>query len=132
LNDRIFDIERYLTICNASAVLPIIKLSKIDLINEHQISEILESLIVRIQNVPIIAISNLNNLSGKTIMQTHTICRITNKGRHVTSHRELFIPEHGAILADNPRMREVGITDSTSGLEITRPHILKGVNFERS
>ena len=152
--DRDFNInrlERYLTICNSSKVSPIIVLSKIDLINEHRISEILENIKVRIKNVPIIAISNesqdgydminttiekgktycmlgssgvgkstlLNNLSGKTIMQTDTISHSTNKGRHVTSHRELIILENGGILVDNPGMREVGIVDSTSGLEIT-------------
>ena len=61
----------------------------------------------------------LNNLSGKTIMRTDIISQSTNKGRHVTSHRELIILENGGILVDNPGMREVGIADSTSGLEIT-------------
>ena len=59
--DRDFNInrlERYLTICNSSKVSPIIVLSKIDLINEHQISEILENIKARIKNVPVIAISN--------------------------------------------------------------------------
>ncbi len=49
----------------------------------------------------------------------------TNKGRHVTSHRELIILENGGILVDNPGMREVGIADSTSGLEITFDLIIK-------
>jgi ribosome biogenesis GTPase / thiamine phosphate phosphatase len=61
----------------------------------------------------------LNNLSGKTIMRTDTISQSTDKGRHVTSHRELILLENGGILIDNPGMREVGIADSTSGLEIT-------------
>ncbi|HWS01616.1 MAG TPA: ribosome small subunit-dependent GTPase A [Prolixibacteraceae bacterium] len=61
----------------------------------------------------------LNNLSGKNIMRTDTISQRTNKGRHVTSHRELIILENGGILVDNPGMREVGIADSASGLEIT-------------
>ena len=59
----------------------------------------------------------LNNLSGKEIMQTSAISNSTQKGRHTTSHRELFILENGAILIDNPGMREVGITDTTDGLE---------------
>ena len=152
--DRDFNInrlERYLTLCYSSKVSPIIILSKIDLINDQQISEILETIKVRIKNVPIIAISNeskngydilkaiiekgktycmlgssgvgkstlLNNLSGKTIMRTDAISQSTNKGRHVTSHRELIMLENGGILVDNPGMREVGIADSTSGLEIT-------------
>jgi ribosome biogenesis GTPase / thiamine phosphate phosphatase len=61
----------------------------------------------------------LNNLSGKSIMRTDTISQSTNKGRHVTSHRELIILENGGILIDNPGMREVGIADSKNGFEIT-------------
>jgi ribosome biogenesis GTPase / thiamine phosphate phosphatase len=157
--DRDFNInrlERYLTICNSSKVSPIIILSKIDLINEQQLSEILANIKVRIKNVPVIAISNesldgyeriktilekgktycmlgssgvgkstlLNNLSGRIIMQTDTISRSTNRGRHVTSHRELIVLENGGILVDNPGMREVGIADSTSGLEITFDRII--------
>jgi ribosome biogenesis GTPase len=61
----------------------------------------------------------MNNLSGKTLMRTDTISLSTHKGRHVTSHRELVILENGGILIDNPGMREVGIADSESGLEIT-------------
>jgi len=152
--DRDFNInrlERYMTICYSSNVSPIIVLSKTDLINEQRINEILDSIKLRIKNVPVIAISNetqygyeaikktiekgktycmlgssgvgkstlLNNLSGKSIMRTDTISQSTNKGRHVTSHRELIILENGGILVDNPGMREVGIADTTSGLETT-------------
>jgi ribosome biogenesis GTPase len=52
-------------------------------------------------------------------MRTDKISQSTNKGRHITSHRELTILENGGILIDNPGMREVGITDSFSGIEIT-------------
>ncbi|HQF42039.1 MAG TPA: ribosome small subunit-dependent GTPase A [Ignavibacteriaceae bacterium] len=158
--DRDFNInrlERYLTICNSSKVSPIIVLSKIDLINEHRATEIVENIKDRIKNVPILAISNesqagydkiisiiekgktycmlgssgvgkstlLNNLSGKSLMRTDSISRSTNKGRHITSHRELIILENGGILVDNPGMREVGIVDSISGLEITFDLIIK-------
>jgi ribosome biogenesis GTPase len=66
----------------------------------------------------------LNNLSGKSIMRTDTISQSTNKGKHVTSHRELILLENGGILIDNPGMREVGITDSAGGLEITFDKII--------
>jgi ribosome biogenesis GTPase / thiamine phosphate phosphatase len=66
----------------------------------------------------------LNNLSGKTIMRTDTISQSTNRGKHVTSHRELIVLESGGILIDNPGMREVGIADSTNGLEITFDKII--------
>lgn len=158
--DRDFNInrlERYLTICNSSKVRPIIVLTKIDLIDEHRTIEILEKIKARINNVPIIAISNesqdgydkikaiiekgktycmlgssgvgkstlLNNLSGKSIMRTDIISKSTNKGKHITSHRELIVLENGGILVDNPGMREVGIADSTSGLEITFDMIIR-------
>ncbi|WP_244200148.1 ribosome small subunit-dependent GTPase A [Flavobacterium limicola] len=152
--DRDFNInrlERYLTICNSSKVKPIIILTKTDLIDEIQINEIVNSIKIRIKNVPIIPISNetkkgyeaintiiekgktycmlgssgvgkstlLNNLSGKMVMRTDAISLSTNKGKHVTSHRELIILENGGILIDNPGMREVGIADTASGLETT-------------
>jgi ribosome biogenesis GTPase len=67
----------------------------------------------------------LNNLSGKTIMQTGEISETANRGRHVTSHRELIVLESGGILIDNPGMREVGIADSGSGLETTFDSIIR-------
>ena len=158
--DRDFNInrlERYLTICNSSNVKPIIVLTKIDLIDELRINEILESIKARIKDVPVIPISNetkngyealntiiergktycmlgssgvgksslLNNLSGKSLMKTDIISQSTNKGKHVTSHRELIILENGGILIDNPGMREVGIADTTRGLETTFDRIIR-------
>ena len=66
----------------------------------------------------------LNNLSGRTLMKTDTISQSTNKGRHITSHRELIVLESGGILIDNPGMREVGIADTTGGLETTFDKII--------
>lgn len=66
----------------------------------------------------------LNNLSGKAVMKTGAISMHSERGRHVTSHRELMVLESGGILIDNPGMREVGITDATSGLESTFDKIL--------
>jgi len=67
----------------------------------------------------------LNNLSESTIMRTGSISQSTNKGRHVTSHRELILLENGGILIDNPGMREVGIVDaSNDGLESTFDRII--------
>jgi len=67
----------------------------------------------------------LNNLLGKTIMRTDTISQSTDRGRHITSHRELFVLEDGGMLIDNPGMREVGIADSSGGLEITFDKIVE-------
>jgi ribosome biogenesis GTPase len=57
-------------------------------------------------------------------MRTDAISQSTDKGRHVTSHRELIILDNGGILIDNPGMREVGIADSANGLEITFDRIV--------
>jgi ribosome biogenesis GTPase len=61
----------------------------------------------------------INNLLGEAVMQTGLISESTQKGRHITSHRELTLLPDGGILIDNPGMREVGIADSAKGLEIT-------------
>lgn len=63
--------------------------------------------------------SLLNNLTGKSYMQTDAISLSTHKGRHITTHRELVVLENGGLLIDNPGMREVGLTDVSVGLEIT-------------
>jgi len=67
----------------------------------------------------------LNNLSGKAVMRTDEISTSTNKGRHVTSHRELIVLGNGGILVDNPGMREVGIVDTENGLETTFDKIVR-------
>jgi ribosome biogenesis GTPase / thiamine phosphate phosphatase len=67
----------------------------------------------------------LNNLSGKAVMRTDEISTSTNKGRHVTSHRELIVLENGGMLIDNPGMREVGIVDTENGLETTFDKIVR-------
>ncbi|WP_425236575.1 ribosome small subunit-dependent GTPase A [Ulvibacterium sp.] len=152
--DRDFNVnrlERYLTICNASKVEPIIVLSKIDLLPEFHLENITQQIKRRIKGVPIVTVSSqmdkgydtlnpiiqkgktycllgssgvgkstlLNHISGKSLMKTGHISTSVNKGRHVTSHRELVVMENGGILIDNPGMREVGISDLSGGLEIT-------------
>ncbi len=67
----------------------------------------------------------INSLSGNTQMATGAISASVNKGKHVTSHRELVVLSSGAILIDNPGMREVGITDATDGLETTFEEITR-------
>ncbi len=151
--DRDFNLnrlERYLTICNASNVEPVIVLSKIDLLSKSELDAIIVQTSERIKDVPIITVSKqingykelepiikkgktycllgssgvgkstlLNGLSGEQQMKTGEISSNVNKGKHITSHRELIVLNRGGILIDNPGMREVGIADTTSGLEIT-------------
>lgn len=157
--DRDFNInrlERYLTICHASKVSPVIVLTKTDLVDEQFLNEIKDSIKKRIKELPLFAVSNetlegygmlqqfieqgktycmlgssgvgkstlLNNLAGKTVMKTGAISRHSDRGRHVTSHRELMVLDNGGILIDNPGMREVGIADTAGGLETTFDKII--------
>jgi len=85
--DRDFNInriERYLTICNASDVKPIIVLSKTDLINESRLNEILNAIKARINDVPVVAISN-ETQNGYTAINTlieegKTYCMLGSSG----------------------------------------------------
>lgn len=67
----------------------------------------------------------INNISGRSQMKTDSISKSTKKGRHVTSHRELFIMDDGGLLIDNPGMREVGIADSAGGIETVHADIAR-------
>jgi ribosome biogenesis GTPase len=61
----------------------------------------------------------INNLLKKNILKTGQISENTNKGRHITDHREIFVLENGGIIIDTPGMRELGMIDSTVGIETT-------------
>lgn len=148
-------LERYLTICHASKIEPIIVLSKVDLIQKKELEGLINQVKKRINNVPVFEISNqsglgidslksklvrgytycllgssgvgkstlINTLIGTNLMETGEISESIDRGKHVTSHRELVVLENG-ILIDNPGMREVGITDISGGLEMTFDEIL--------
>ena len=143
-------LERYLTICNASKIEPIVVISKIDLISKKELDELLGQIKERIKNVPLFTISNksqlgideiksalmkgktycllgssgvgkstlINTLSGEKLMNTGDISQSIDRGKHITSRRELIVLKNG-LLIDNPGMREVGITNISDGLEMT-------------
>jgi len=60
----------------------------------------------------------INILSGEQMMVTGEVSSSIDRGKHITTHRELIVLENG-ILIDNPGMREIGITDSQKGMEMT-------------
>ena len=49
----------------------------------------------------------LNRLAGRLLQQTGEISAADGKGRHTTTHRELFLLPGGGLLIDNPGMREL-------------------------
>lgn len=61
----------------------------------------------------------INNLLKKNILKTGQISLSTNKGKHVTDHRELFVLENGGIIIDTPGMKELGMTDNQDGIKTT-------------
>jgi ribosome biogenesis GTPase len=91
--DRDFNInrlERYLTICYSSKVEPLIILSKIDLIDESHLREIIDNINTRIKNVPVVSISN-KTLSGFDVIRCYlgkgkTYCILGSSGRFRGNH----------------------------------------------
>jgi ribosome biogenesis GTPase / thiamine phosphate phosphatase len=63
--------------------------------------------------------SLINNLLKKNVLKTGQISQSTNKGRHITDHRELFVLENGGIIIDTPGMKELGMTDNSEGIKTT-------------
>ncbi|MCR9101706.1 MAG: ribosome small subunit-dependent GTPase A [bacterium] len=144
-------LERYLTLCHAAKIEPIIVVTKVDLVSETEQEDLLAKIKARTADVPVFAVSNetqagieglkdlvvkgktycllgssgvgksslINSLSGMERMKTGAISEGIDRGKHVTTHRELVPLVNGAVLIDNPGMREVGITDRAGGLETT-------------
>ncbi|WP_282782504.1 ribosome small subunit-dependent GTPase A [Phaeodactylibacter xiamenensis] len=144
-------LERYLTLCHAAKIQPLIVVTKVDLISKAEQESLLGKIRSRVADVPVFVVSNetqeginalkdlvvrgktycllgssgvgksslINSLSGVERMKTGAISEGIDRGKHVTTHRELVPLVNGAVLIDNPGMREVGITDRSGGLEQT-------------
>lgn len=50
----------------------------------------------------------INKLLEKEVLKTNSISE-NDKGRHTTTHRELFLLEDGGVIIDTPGMRELGL-----------------------
>lgn len=50
----------------------------------------------------------INKLLNKEVLKTNSISE-NDKGRHTTTHRELFLLEDGGVIIDTPGMRELGL-----------------------
>ena len=57
----------------------------------------------------------INRLMGEEVLSTGGL-RNDDKGRHTTTHRELFHLPCGAMVIDTPGMRELGLWDSSEGV----------------
>lgn len=139
-------LERYLTLGWQSGAVPVIILTKADLVEDFtpQISEI-ERIAVGVGVYAVSAktgyglqeifeyikpgktavllgssgvgkSSLLNALSDDEVMLVNTIREDDSKGRHTTTHRQLVRLENGMMIIDTPGMRELGMWDVTVGL----------------
>ena len=57
----------------------------------------------------------LNRLSGVEKQPTRAVRASDSRGRHTTSHRQIFVLPSGALMLDTPGMRELQLWDAGGG-----------------
>ncbi|HVT06400.1 MAG TPA: ribosome small subunit-dependent GTPase A [Polyangia bacterium] len=147
LNDR--RLERYLTIAWDSGAQPVVLLNKMDACADsaarareieliavgapvHPISaqggvglEALGAYLAPGQTVAAIGSSGvgkstlINRLLGHEAQSTQPVRTFDSRGRHTTTHRELFLLPGGALIIDTPGMREIQLWTADEGLDAT-------------
>nr|WP_233476071.1 ribosome small subunit-dependent GTPase A [Paenibacillus sonchi] len=60
----------------------------------------------------------VNWLSGQAIQLTQDVREDDSRGRHTTTHRELFVLPDGGIIVDTPGMRELQLWEDEGGLDL--------------
>ena len=138
--------ERYLTLAWQSGAVPVVVLTKADLLEDygeyvriaertatsvpvHAVSAItgegmdrLKEYVIPGKTIVFLGSSGVgksslvNALAGEEIMVTNGIREDDSKGRHTTTHRQLIILKSGAMIIDTPGMRELGMWDVSVGL----------------
>ncbi len=139
-------IERYLTLAWQSGARPVILLTKADVCPEaaqrlheaeraaapapvHAISVVegqglaaLDQYLLPGRTLVLLGSSGVgkstltNHLKGSEIQKVQDVRADDSKGRHTTTHRELFVLPSGALIIDTPGMRELGLYDADDGL----------------
>lgn len=142
-------IERYLTAIYQGGITPVIILSKRDLCNNEyeyisQVNEIafgvdvfttssktLEGIdevrallkpqktVIFIGSSGVGKSSLLNAITGEELMYVNTIRDDDDKGRHTTTHRQLFMLKSGCMIIDTPGMREFSLMDAADYVDET-------------
>lgn len=61
--------------------------------------------------------SLINKLLSASIIKTGDISKSSVRGKHITTNRQMYFLESGGIVIDNPGTREVGMTDTSEGID---------------
>ncbi len=139
-------LERYLTLTWQSGAIPVILLTKADLVEDYwdyltQVGRVaagvnthvvsahtgfgLQRLNAYLQPGKTVVFlgssgvgksSLVNALAGEEIMTVNGIRENDSKGRHTTTHRQLLRLPSGCLIIDTPGMRELGMWDVSQGL----------------
>jgi ribosome biogenesis GTPase len=140
-------IERYLVMARESGAWPVVVLNKADLVPDasaaqaevqaiaagapvHAISsragsglEQLDPYLRPRETVALLGSSGvgkstlLNRLSGREQQATLEVRAHDSRGRHATTHRQLFVLPSGALMVDTPGMRELQLWDPGGALD---------------
>ncbi|MEW4287116.1 ribosome small subunit-dependent GTPase A [Rossellomorea marisflavi] len=139
-------IERYVILCWESGANPVVILTKADVCTDvaERVSEVeaalvgvpvlaissldrtgLEALYPYLTPGKTVALTGssgvgkstlTNELLQESLQKTKEVRDSDDKGKHTTTHRELFLLDSGAALIDTPGMREIQILQGSEGL----------------
>ena len=59
----------------------------------------------------------INRLLGREVQRTLEVRESDDRGRHATTHRELFVLPGGGLVIDTPGMREIQLWEGDQGIE---------------
>lgn len=71
----------------------------------------------------------VNTLYGKEVMKTSEIREEDSRGRHTTTSRNLIMLPNGAMIIDTPGMRELGMWDADVGISKTFQDVEKYIGL---